>query len=113
MAIYDDSGRYNNIDISDFLASKMQDPAQSRVSGVGNTQVFGSQYAMRIWLDPFKLHNYSLTPADVTNAIQAQNMQVSAGRARRAAGSARASNRTPPSPRSPSFRPPSSSATSS
>jgi multidrug efflux pump len=78
IGVYDDTGRWSNIDISDFIASKMQDPL-SRVPGVGNTQVFGSQYAMRIWLDPFKLQNYSLQPSDVFNAVQAQNVQVSAG----------------------------------
>src|ERR1700761_9278604 len=78
VAIYDDSGRYNNVDISDFLISKMQDPL-SRVSGVGNVQVFGAQYAMRIWLDPYKLHDFGLMPSDVTAAVQAQNVQVSAG----------------------------------
>ena len=51
----------------------------SRVPGVGDVQLFGTQYAMRIWLDPDKLHNYGLTPADVVAAIQAQNAQVSAG----------------------------------
>jgi multidrug efflux pump len=78
VALYDDSGRYTNVDISDFMASKMQDPL-SRVSGVGQAQVFGSPYAMRIWLDPFKLNSYALTPTDVENAILAQNVQVSAG----------------------------------
>src|SRR6202012_5228168 len=78
VALYDDSGRYTNIDISDFMASKLQDPI-SRVSGVGQAQVFGSPYAMRIWLDPFKLNSYALTPVDVENAILAQNVQVSAG----------------------------------
>ena len=78
IGVYDDTGRYTNVDISDFIASKMQDPI-SRVPGVGNTRVFGSQYAMRIWLDPFKLHNYSLQPSDVISAVQAQNVQVSAG----------------------------------
>ena len=78
VALYDDSGRYTNIDISDFMATKMQDPL-SRVSGVGQAQVFGSPYAMRIWLDPFKLNSFSLTPADVQSAILAQNVQVSAG----------------------------------
>ncbi|MEI9989129.1 MAG: efflux RND transporter permease subunit [Rhizomicrobium sp.] len=78
VALYDDSGRYTNIDISDFIASKLQDPL-SRVSGVGQTQVFGSPYAMRIWLDPYKLNSYSLTPGDVQNAVLAQNVQVSAG----------------------------------
>lgn len=78
IAVYDDTGRYSNVDISDFITSKMQDPL-SRVPGVGNTQVFGSQYAMRIWLDPFKLQNYGLQPSDIYNAVQAQNVQVSAG----------------------------------
>jgi multidrug efflux pump len=78
VALYDDSGRYTNIDISDFMASKLQDPL-SRVSGVGQAQVFGAPYAMRIWLDPFKLNSYSLTPSDVKNAVLAQNVQVSAG----------------------------------
>jgi multidrug efflux pump len=78
VALYDDSGRYTNIDISDFMASKLQDPL-SRVSGVGQAQVFGAPYAMRIWLDPFKLNSYSLTPTDVQNAVLAQNVQVSAG----------------------------------
>jgi len=78
IGVYDDTGRWNNIDISDFISSKMRDPL-SRVPGVGNTQVFGSQYAMRIWLDPYKLHNFGLVPSDITAAVQAQNVQVSAG----------------------------------
>lgn len=78
VALYDASGRYTNIDISDFLSSKLQDPL-SRVSGVGQARVFGSPYAMRVWLDPFKLNSLSLTPLDVQNAILAQNVQVSAG----------------------------------
>ena len=78
IGIYDDTGRYTNVDISDFITSKMQDPL-SRVPGVGNTQVFGAQYAMRIWLDPYKLHNFALQPSDVAAAVQAQNVQVSAG----------------------------------
>jgi multidrug efflux pump len=78
IGVYDDTGRWTNVDISDFITSKMQDPL-SRVPGVGSTQVFGGQYAMRIWLDPFKLHNYGLQPSDVNAAVQAQNVQVSAG----------------------------------
>ncbi len=65
-------------DLADIISSQIQDPI-SRVSGVGELQVFGSQYAMRIWLDPLKLNNYALTVADVTQALQAQNAQVSAG----------------------------------
>src|ERR1700761_3027825 len=51
----------------------------SPVTGVGNFQGFGTQYAMRIWLDPFKLHNFNLQPSDIYAAVQAQNVQVSAG----------------------------------
>src|SRR5215475_5327230 len=78
VGIYDDTGRYTNVDISDFITSKMQDPL-SRVPGVGNTRVFGAQYAMRLWLDPFKLQNFALMPSDIANAVKAQNVQVSAG----------------------------------
>src|SRR5690242_15966112 len=78
VGIYDDTGRYDNVDISDFITSKMNDPL-SRVPGVGSTRVFGAQYAMRIWLDPYKLHNFALQPSDVRDAVQAQNIQVSAG----------------------------------
>src|SRR5690606_26013916 len=56
----------------------LQDPI-SHVPGVGEVQAFGSQYAMRIWLDPNQLAAYRLTPLDVVAAIQAQNAQVSAG----------------------------------
>ncbi|HEY1710803.1 MAG TPA: efflux RND transporter permease subunit [Rhizomicrobium sp.] len=78
VALYDSTGRYTDLDIADFMASKLQDPL-SRISGVGQAQVFGSAYAMRIWLDPFKLNSYGLTPTDVQAAILAQNTQVSAG----------------------------------
>jgi len=71
-------GSMNGRDISDFIASKVQDPI-SRTPGVGDFQLFGSQYAMRIWLDPAKLNNYSLTPVDVSNAIAAQNVQIASG----------------------------------
>jgi multidrug efflux pump len=65
-------------DLGDFIASTVQDPI-SRTSGVGDYQLFGAQYAMRIWLDPAKLDNYGLTPGDVSAAIQTQNVQVAAG----------------------------------
>jgi multidrug efflux pump len=73
-----EDGRQTGTDLSDFLVSSVQDPL-SRVDGVGEVTVFGSQYAMRIWLDPAKLNNYRLTPGDVRAALQAQNTQVSAG----------------------------------
>jgi hydrophobe/amphiphile efflux-1 (HAE1) family protein len=71
-------GSMNAADIGDFIASTVQDPI-SRTPGVGDFLLFGSQYAMRIWMDPAKLNNYSLTPTDVSNAIQAQNVQVASG----------------------------------
>ncbi|QLF94019.1 efflux RND transporter permease subunit [Pseudomonas sp. ABC1] len=71
-------GTMSRADLSDYIVSNIQDPI-SRTSGVGDFQVFGSPYAMRIWLDPAKLNNYNLTPVDISAAIQAQNVQVSAG----------------------------------
>ncbi|MBH0038860.1 efflux RND transporter permease subunit [Pseudoalteromonas sp. SWN166] len=71
-------GSMTNIDIGDYVSSNVQDIV-SRVEGVGEVQLFGSQYAMRIWLDPSKLQNYQLTPADISASISAQNAQVSAG----------------------------------
>ena len=71
-------GRLDNADLGDFIASNVQD-ALSRTPGVGDYQLFGAQYAMRIWLDPDKLASRSMTPADVITAIRAQNAQVSAG----------------------------------
>ena len=65
-------------DIADFVASRIQDQI-SRAPGVGSFQLFGAQYAMRIWLDPAKLDSYSLTPFDVTQAVRAQNVQVASG----------------------------------
>jgi len=65
-------------DIANYVVSHLQDPL-SRVNGVGNFNVFGTQYAMRIWLDADKLNNYGLTPVDVSNAITNQNIQVAGG----------------------------------
>jgi multidrug efflux pump len=73
-----EDGRLSASDIADYVASSINDPI-SRVAGVGQVQLFGSEYAMRIWLDPDKLAKYNLMPGDVTTAIQAQNTQVTAG----------------------------------
>ena len=78
VALYDTSGRYTDLDISDYLNSRLRDPL-SRVNGVGNVNVFGGQYAMRIWLDPYKMANFKLMPSDVQSALLAQNIQVPAG----------------------------------
>jgi len=78
VALYDTNGRYTDLDISDYLNSRLRDPL-SRVNGVGNVSVFGGQYAMRIWLDPYKMANFKLMPSDVQSALLAQNIQVPAG----------------------------------
>src|SRR3954447_18246448 len=76
--LYSVNGAHDQSDLGDMMVSKIQEPV-SRINGVGNFQSFGSQYAMRIWVDPMKLNSYQLTMADVTSAVQAQNAQVSAG----------------------------------
>ena len=73
-----EDGSMTQNDISDFVSATIKDPI-SRTTGVGDTQLFGAQYAMRIWMDPHKLNNYQLTPVDVVNAISTQNAQVAAG----------------------------------
>ena len=73
-----EDGSMTQNDIADFVSSNIKDPI-SRTTGVGDTQLFGAQYAMRIWMDPHKLNNYQLTPVDVVNAISTQNAQVAAG----------------------------------
>ncbi|WP_298800587.1 efflux RND transporter permease subunit [uncultured Rhizobium sp.] len=71
-------GKLNSNDLADYVSSTLNDTLK-RIEGVGNTQIFGAGYAMRIWVDPDKLAKYQLMVSDVTNAIQAQNSQVSAG----------------------------------
>ncbi|OAX57607.1 efflux RND transporter permease subunit [Xanthomonas graminis] len=78
VSLYDSTDRLDNVDISDYLISTLQDPI-SRINGVGEINVFGAQYAMRVWLDPHKLNAYKLMPGDVRSAIEAQNTQVTAG----------------------------------
>ncbi|HCB0597368.1 TPA: multidrug efflux RND transporter permease subunit, partial [Klebsiella quasipneumoniae subsp. similipneumoniae] len=79
LAVYDKTDRATSSDISDWLVSNLQDPL-ARVEGVGSLQVFGAEYAMRVWMDPTKLASYSLMPSDVQSAIEAQNVQISAGK---------------------------------
>jgi multidrug efflux pump subunit AcrB len=76
--LYSADGSHDQNDLADLMASKIQEPV-ARINGVGSFQLFGSQYAMRIWVDPMKLNSFQLTMADVTSAVQAQNAQVSAG----------------------------------
>jgi multidrug efflux pump len=78
VAIYDETDRSTNFDVSDWLTTNVQDEL-SRIPGVGDVNVFGSSYAMRIWLDPHKLASFNLMPSDVITAIQNQNTEVAAG----------------------------------
>lgn len=71
-------GSMNGQDVTDYVSSNIADPL-SRVSGVGDYQTFGSEYALRIWMDPDKLFQYGMTINDVQKAVQAQNIQVAAG----------------------------------
>ncbi|PSJ43871.1 hydrophobe/amphiphile efflux-1 family RND transporter [Zobellella taiwanensis] len=73
-----EDGSMGKDDIADYINANLVDPL-SRVPGVGSLQVFGSEYAMRIWLDPNKLETYSLSVDEVIAAIQAQNAQVAVG----------------------------------
>lgn len=78
VAIRSLDGSHENYDLVDFFASHLRDPI-SRIAGVGRLDLYGAQYAMRVWLDPHKLHSYSLTPAEVAQAIRNQNSQVAVG----------------------------------
>ncbi|MCP1269378.1 efflux RND transporter permease subunit [Acetobacter cerevisiae] len=78
LAFISTDGSMTGSDIADYVASSISDPL-SRVSGVGDHTLFGSEYAMRIWMDPGKLYSYGLTIKDVETAIQTQNIQVSSG----------------------------------
>ncbi|WP_375260084.1 efflux RND transporter permease subunit [Citreimonas sp.] len=78
IALISEDGRLDQADLSDYLNSNMVDEF-SRIEGVGGAQVFGAQYAMRIWLDPNKLAAFEMTPSDVVAAVSAQNAQISAG----------------------------------
>lgn len=73
-----EDGSMTQSDIADYINTNVVD-SLSRVNGVGSLNVFGSPYAMRIWLDPAKLSSYALMPSDVLTAIRSQNVQVSAG----------------------------------
>ncbi|MGY6623719.1 multidrug efflux RND transporter permease subunit AdeJ [Acinetobacter johnsonii] len=78
LAFYSPDGSLSASDIKDYVNSNISEPL-SRVAGVGEVQVFGGSYAMRIWLDPAKMTSLQITPSDVATAINAQNSQVAVG----------------------------------
>jgi multidrug efflux pump len=77
-ALVSSDGKRSSVDLGDVFSTQIEDQVK-RLEGVGSINIFGSGYAMRVWLDPFKLQKYQLTSADVTSAIEAQNTQVSVG----------------------------------
>ena len=77
-ALVSTDGARSNVELGDVFSSQIEDQIK-RLEGVGSIEVFGTGYAMRVWLDPFQLNKFQLTPTDVTTAIQAQNTQVSVG----------------------------------
>jgi len=78
VGFYSKDGSMNRNDISDFLATNIEEPL-SRISGVGQIQTFGPEHAMRIWLDPRSMNNYNITTIDVISAIEEQNIQLATG----------------------------------
>lgn len=78
LAFYSPDGSLSASDIKDYVNSNISEPL-SRVAGVGELQVFGGSYAMRIWLDPAKMTSLQVTPTDIAAAINAQNSQVAVG----------------------------------
>ncbi len=78
VGLYSEDGSMDDFDIGNFIVSNMKDPI-TRTKGVGDYLMLGAQYAMRIWVDPEKLVSYQLTPQDVINAVQSENVQVSSG----------------------------------
>ena len=78
LALYDKTNKSSSADVADYMVSNMED-SLARVPGVGSVEVFGAEYAMRIWLDPVKLASYALMPSDITTALESQNTQVSSG----------------------------------
>lgn len=78
VSFYAKDGSISRNDISDFLASNLEEPL-SRVAGVGEIRTFGPEHAMRIWLNPSSMYNFNITVLDVINAIEEQNVQLAAG----------------------------------
>ncbi|SIT47619.1 multidrug efflux system protein [Paraburkholderia piptadeniae] len=79
LAFVSEDGSMSKYDLANYVASKVQDPV-SRINGVGTVALLGgTQFAMRVWLDPHKLDDFGLTPVDVEQALQTQNVQVASG----------------------------------
>ena len=78
IGLYDSTGKSSNIELSDYMMTHLEQDI-ARIEGIGEVDVFGSQYAMRIWLNPLQLKQYGLMPSDIRTAVESQNTQVAAG----------------------------------
>ncbi|WP_180003380.1 MULTISPECIES: multidrug efflux RND transporter permease subunit [unclassified Acinetobacter] len=78
IGLYDETGKSSNIELGDYMMTHLEQDI-ARIEGIGEVDVFGSQFAMRIWLNPLKLKQYSLMPSDIRAAVESQNTQVAAG----------------------------------
>ncbi|WP_415839936.1 efflux RND transporter permease subunit, partial [Paracoccus yeei] len=77
-ALTSTDGSHTSLELGDLVSQMIEDPVK-RTSGVGSVQSFGSGYAMRIWLDPDRMLQYQVTPADVVAAVSEQNTNVTVG----------------------------------
>lgn len=78
ITLYSPDGRYDSKTLTNYMKINIE-PQLSRIAGVGEVNVFGADYALRIWLDPAKMHAYGLVPADIDNALAAQNLESPMG----------------------------------
>ncbi|MGE8549339.1 MAG: efflux RND transporter permease subunit, partial [Acinetobacter calcoaceticus] len=78
VGLYDETGKASNIELSDYMVNHFEQPL-SQLQGIGEVNVFGSSYAMRIWLNPNQLRNYQLVPSDIEKALEDYNTQIAAG----------------------------------
>ncbi len=78
ITLYSPDGRYDSKFLTNYMKINIE-PQLSRIAGVGEVNVFGADYAMRIWLDPAKMHAYGLVPSDIDNALAAQNIESPTG----------------------------------
>lgn len=78
VGLYDETGKASNIELSDYMVNHFEQPL-SQLQGIGEVDVFGSSYAMRIWLNPNQLRNYQLMPSDIEQALEDYNTQIAAG----------------------------------
>ena len=78
LAVYSPDSTFDRAFLANYTKINIE-PRLSRIAGVGEVNVMGADYSMRIWLDPLKMAQYGLTPADVTKVLDEQNVEVATG----------------------------------